>query len=165
MKEENKTSNEESGRCVICLGPIDRVVESRTIRLAGSEFLAHGFCLLRLRQLACKLYDAPTSTPTLKRALTLNEFLLSKRPRNASEILCCMAFYLHRRGARTAITASLVQQQLRLSAFKITDIPSALQEASEKRGYLSKRAGRGQGAFVLTDKGLQLVNRLPAMPE
>ena len=76
-----------------------------------------------------------------------------------------MAFYQKRNGSKIGLSAPMVRQQLRLSAFKIADIPSALQEASDKLGYLMRQAEMEQEVFVLTEKGLQIVKRLPAAPK
>lgn len=159
--EEKHTSDEEARRCEICLRPIERKSDIRIIRLKDSEFLAHAFCLLRLRRLACKLYHTPSPIPTLNRELTLNEFLLSKRPQNDVEIVCCIAFYLHLTSSERGLTASMVEKKLHFAAFKVTNIQSAFHEASEKLGYLRKQDGPQQEAFILTEKGLSMVKRLP----
>jgi len=75
-----------------------------------------------------------------------------------------MAFYQMRKG-KLGLKASMVQQQLRLSAFKIADIPSALNEASDTLEFLERRAQPEQDVFLLTKHGLRLVNRLPAALE
>jgi predicted transcriptional regulator len=59
----------------------------------------------------------------------------------------------------------MVQEQLQLSAFKIADFSSALQEASVRRGYLVRQAEPKQDVYVLTEKGLRIVKDLPAAPE
>ncbi|MFX1577526.1 MAG: hypothetical protein ACFFCF_10170 [Promethearchaeota archaeon] len=161
--EEKHTSNEEARRCEICLRPIERKADIRIIRLKDSEFLAHAFCLLRLRRLACKLYQTPSPIPTLNRELTLNEFLLSKRPQNDAEIICCIASYLHLTNPKRGLTPSMVKKELRFAAFKITDIKSAFHEASEKLGYLRKHDSLQQEAFIITEKGLSMVKRLPGV--
>jgi hypothetical protein len=103
--------------------------------------------------------------PTLMRALTLTEFLLSKRPQTESEILCCLAFYQRCKGPEEGLTASMVQQQLRWSAYKIKNIPAAFQEASERLGYLTRKPDIDQEVFVLTETGLNIVNQLPREPK
>ena len=126
---------------------------------------AHAVCLLRLRRLACELYDTASPLPTLNRPLTLNEFLLSKRPRSDIEILCCLAFHLQHHNSKMKVNAKTVQQQLRVSAFKIPDPASALLEGTDKFGYLKRVENEEPTHFVLTEKGLQFVRRLPAEPE
>ncbi len=104
--------------------------------------------------------------PTLARPLTLNEFLLVKRPRDAAEILCCIAFHHQiRNDQEAAISKVFVEDQLQLSPFKIADISAAFQIATEVLGYFICRTERGSSSFVLTEKGRQVVSRLPPLPE
>jgi hypothetical protein len=58
-----------------------------------------------------------------------------------------------------------VQQQLRLSAFKITDLASTLFEATDKFGYLRRLKYGDQDGFTLTEKGIRFVRQLTAEPE
>jgi len=104
--------------------------------------------------------------PTLARPLTLNEFLLVKRPRDAAEILCCIAFHHQTRNAQeVAISKVFVEEQLQLSPFKIADVSAAFQTATEVLDYFICRTQKGSITFVLTEKGRQVVNRLPPLPE
>jgi len=135
------------------------------IRLAESEFLAHSVCLLRLRRLACKMYETPSPIPTLTRPLTLTEFLLSKRPATETEILCCLAFYQRCNASEEGLTAPMVQQQLRLSPYKISNISAALKEAAEKHGCLRNKSNTDREMFVLTEEGLNIIKQLPRAPE
>ncbi len=57
----------------------------------------------------------------------------------------------------------MVKKELRFAAFKITDIKSAFHEASEKLGYLRKHDSLQQEAFIITEKGLSMVKRLPGV--
>ncbi|MFW9984500.1 MAG: hypothetical protein ACFFCB_07215 [Candidatus Odinarchaeota archaeon] len=138
----------------------------RTIRHGDKEFTAHGYCLTRLRRLACNINGMRPAMPTLARPLTLNEFLLVKRPRDAAEILCCIAFHHQiRNDQEAAISKVFVEDQLQLSPFKIADISAAFQIATEVLGYFICRTERGSSSFVLTEKGRQVVSRLPPLPE
>jgi hypothetical protein len=104
--------------------------------------------------------------PTLTRPLTLNEFLLVKRPRDAAEILCCIAFHHQTQNDRAAaISKTFVEEQLQLSPFKIADISAAFQNATEVLEYFSCRTVKGSSSFVLTEKGRQAVNQLPPPPD
>jgi len=156
----------ESIFCAICLRPIEREQELRTIRHEDKEFTAHGYCLTRLRRLACNINGMRPAMPTLARPLTLNEFLLVKRPRDAAEILCCIAFHHQTRNAQeVAISKVFVEEQLQLSPFKIADVSAAFQTATEVLDYFICRTQKGSITFVLTEKGRQVVNRLPPLPE
>ena len=159
-------SRVESGFCAICLRPIERERELRTIRHEDKEFTAHGYCLTRLRRLACNIDGMRPALPTLTRPLTLNEFLLVKRPRDAAEILCCIAFHHQTRtDQEMAISKTFVEEQLQLSPFKIADITAAFQNATEVLEYFICRKENGSSYFLLTEKGRQLVSRLPPSPE
>jgi len=156
----------ESIFCAICLRPIEREQELRTIRHEDKEFTAHGYCLTRLRRLACNINGMRPAMPTLARPFTLNEFLLVKRPRDAAEILCCIAFHHQTRNAQeVAISKVFVEEQLQLSPFKIADVSAAFQTATEVLDYFICRTQKGSITFVLTEKGRQVVNRLPPLPE
>ncbi|MFX1403965.1 MAG: hypothetical protein ACFE9D_05780 [Promethearchaeota archaeon] len=111
------------------------------------------------------MYETPSPMPTLTRVLTLAEFLLSRRPGTEAEILCCLAFYQRCNALEEGLTASMVQQQLRLSPYKINNISVVLQEASEKHGYLKRKPGTDQEVFVLTEVGANVVKQLPRAPE
>lgn len=134
----------------------------RKICSAGKDFVAHGSCLSRLRQLACELNGKTPPIPTLLRPLTLNEFLLAKRPRTSVEILLCIAYY-HQALNDTSfvLTVSLVQSNLEYSAFKIDDIPSALQDATDKLAYFTCRKSNNLEKYSLTEKGRRVVVSLP----
>ena len=104
--------------------------------------------------------------PTLTRPLTLNEFLLVKRPRNAAEILCCIAVHHQTQNDHeVAISKTFVEKQLQLSPVKIADISAAFQNATEVLEYFICQTEKGSSNFVLTEKGRQVVNRLPPLPE
>lgn len=159
-------SRVESNFCAICLRPIRREQELRTIRHGGKEFTAHGYCLTRLRRLACNINGMRPAMPTLTRPLTLNEFLLVKRPRNAAEILCCIAFHHQtRNGQEATISKTFVEEQLQLSPFKIADVSAAFQNATEVLEYFIRRIEKGSSSFVLTEKGRQVVCQLPPLPD
>ena len=156
----------ESGFCAICLRPIEREQELRTIRHEDKEFTANGYCLTRLRRLACNIDGMRPAMPTLTRPLTLNEFLLVKRPRDAAEILCCIAFHHQTQNDQeAAISKTFVEEQLQLSPFKIADISAAFQNATEVLEYFICRTEKGSSTFVLTEKGRQIVSQLPPLPE
>lgn len=166
IRGKDKTSRVASGFCAICLRPIEREQELRTIRHEDKEFVAHGYCLIRLRRLACNIDGMRPAMPTLTRPLTLNEFLLVKRPRNAAEILCCIAFHQQTRNDREfAISNTFVEEQLQLSPFKIADVPAAFQRATDVLEYFTCDRESVPDSFVLTEKGRQVVSRLPPLPE
>ena len=159
-------SSVKSGFCAICLRQIEHEQELRTIRHEDKEFTAHGYCLTRLRRLACNINGMRPAMPTLTRPLTLNEFLLVKRPRDAAEILCCIVFHHQTQNDQEAsISETFVEEQLQLSPFKIADVFAAFQNATEVLGYFVCRTEKGSNNFVLTEKGRQVVNRLPPLPE
>ncbi len=159
-------SSVKSGFCAICLRQIEHEQELRTIRHEDKEFTAHGYCLTRLRRLACNINGMRPAMPTLTRPLTLNEFLLVKRPRDAAEILCCIVFHHQTQNDQEAsISETFVEEQLQLSPFKIADVFAAFQNATEVLGYFVCRIEKGSNNFVLTEKGRQVVNRLPPLPE
>lgn len=119
-----------------------------------------------MRRLACNIDGMRPALPTLTRPLTLNEFLLVKRPRNAAEILCCIAFYHQTRNdCEFAISNIFVEEQLQLSPFKITDVPAAFQHAIDVLEYFTCDTESVPSSFVLTEKGRQVVSRLPPLPE
>lgn len=111
------------------------------------------------------MYETPSPTPTLTRALTLTEFLLSKRPGTEAEILCCLAFHQRYNASQEGLTLSMVRQQLRMLPYKIINIPAALQEASEKLGYLRNKPDIAEDIFELTEAGLNIVKQLPRTPD
>ena len=153
------------GRCVVCLRAIERPEEARTIHLKESELLAHAFCLLRLRRLACDIYEIPLPVPTLNRPLTLNEFLLVKRPQTDGEVLCCLGLFQLRAESVGVLHEAMIIDQLRYSAFKIKDVTSALREASDTLGYFERHMENGQETFMITKRGIQVAQQLPAVPE
>lgn len=156
----------ESRFCAICLRLIEREQELRTIRHEDKEFTAHGYCLIRLRRLACNIDGMHPAMPTLTRPLTLNEFLLVKRPQSAAEILCCIAFHHQTTTDReVAISSIFVEERLQLSPFKIADVPAALKHATEVLDYFNYQKENGPGSFVLTEKGRRIVSQLPPMLE
>jgi hypothetical protein len=156
----------ESDFCAICSRPIEREQERRTIRHEDKQFVAHGYCLMRLRRLACNFDGKRPVLPTLMRPLTLNEFLLVKRPQNSAEILCCIALYHETCSAREiTMSYTFVEDQLQLSPFKIANIPDAFQHATDVLEYFIRDTEGDQSRFVLTDKGRQVVNRLPPVPK
>jgi hypothetical protein len=119
-----------------------------------------------LRRLACNIDGMRPAMPTLIRPLTLNEFLLVKRPRNAAEILCCIAFHYQKRNDREfAISNTFVEEQLQLSPFKIADVPAAFQRATDVLKYFTCDTENVPSNFVLTEKGRRVVSRLPPLPE
>ena len=119
-----------------------------------------------MRRLACNIDGMRPAMPTLTRPLTLNEFLLVKRPQNAAEILCCIAFYHQTRNDREfAISNTFVEEQLQLSPFKIADVSAAFQHATEVLEYFTRRTENSLDRFVLTEKGRQVVRQLPPLPE
>ncbi len=134
--------------------------------MAGSEFSAHGFCLVRLRRLACDIIEPASAVPTLIRPLTVNEFLLMKRPQTASEILACIAVYYQKQnGPDFVLTRRIVEDSLQFSAFKIENISKALLEASNKLGFFLWQKTGKLDEFLLTEKGRQLVIQLPEISE
>ena len=165
MKEENYTPDENSGRCVICSRTIERPKEARIIHLRDTEFLAHAFCLLRLRRLACELYETPLPVPTLNRPLTLNEFLLVKRPQTDVEILCCLGFFHQHVESGGVLHEAMIIEKLRYSAFKIKDVPSALCEATDALGYFERQLREDKETFMITKKGREMALQLPKIPE
>lgn len=100
--------------------------------------------------------------PTLTRPLTLNEFLLAKRPQTPSEILSCLGYFLQEQSDTAyVLTLALVEEQLRFAPFKIADIPAALHDASENLALFSRYTEDAVVKYRLTAKGKRMVEQLP----
>jgi hypothetical protein len=150
--------------CAICSRPIERPEDLRQVQHADKQFCAHGVCLVRLRRLACKLLEIPAPVPTIIRPLTLNEFLLAKRPRTDLEILCCIAYYQQScKGGGKVLTADFVENQLRFSAYKISNVADALQNALDNYSYFKRKHKNDVEEFLLTEKGIRIVKELPVV--
>ena len=152
--------------CAICSRPIERIEELRHVQHAGKQFCAHGICLVRLRRLACKVFDIPAPVPTITRPLTLNEFLLAKRPRTDIEILCCVAYYQqHYMDDEKSLTVDFIESQLLFSAYKISNVAQVLQKAIETYSYFTRSYRDDKEEFLLTNQGVRIVKELPEINE
>ncbi|MFW9986374.1 MAG: hypothetical protein ACFFDJ_07425 [Candidatus Odinarchaeota archaeon] len=148
--------------CAICSRPIERLEELRHVQHAGKHFYAHGICLVRLRRLACKLFEISAPVPTIIRPLTLNEFLLAKRPRTDIEIVCCVAYYQQQyMSEKKSLTADFIENQLRFSAYKVANVAQALQKATANYSYFTQSYRIDKEEFMLTDQGVRIVKDLP----
>jgi hypothetical protein len=104
--------------------------------------------------------------PTLTRPLTLNEFLLIKKPQNDIEILCCIGYYHQICNSQQLImTTANLEEQLKLSPFKIANIAEALHQATEEFGCLTLQHENGIAYYSLTENGQNVVNQLPKMSD
>ncbi|MFX1563595.1 MAG: hypothetical protein ACFFDP_09855 [Promethearchaeota archaeon] len=149
--------------CVVCHRRIMQSKELRIIHHGEKQFVAHGACLVRLRRLLCDFLNIPAPTPTITRALTLNEFLLTKRPSEDAEILACLAYYHQTRsGHPVPISKTFVKEQLRYTGYKIQDIDGGLQQAIDQLAYFEPQKKRGKTVYTLTEKGVKRVEHLPA---
>lgn len=98
----------------------------------------------------------------MTRPLTLNEFLLAKRPQTPPEILSCLAYFLQKQTQTAyALTLALVEEQLRFAPFKIADIPAALHDASENLALFSQYTEGALVKYHLTAKGKRIAEQLP----
>ncbi|MFW9831402.1 MAG: hypothetical protein ACFFD8_06475 [Candidatus Thorarchaeota archaeon] len=157
-----ETLLKEHDYCAICLRLIKRKAELRKVCVGSTEFVAHGFCLNKLRRLACDIDGMTRPMPTLLPPLTLNEFLLAKRPSTAAEILCCIAFFFQESSSpECLLTVALVEDTLQYSPFKINDIPRVLLTATDSLSYFQRQEVNNREVFILTEKGRRVVKQLP----
>lgn len=149
--------------CAVCNQLIENPAEARHVTHLSKPITAHALCLLRLRRLACKAFDMPHPSPTLTRPLTLSEFLLSKRPRTAAEILACLAYYLQNQSTHSGLIApEEVEEHLLFTGFKVPDVHSAFISATEDVALFQRRRTKGKTVYQLTQEGIRIVERLPA---
>jgi hypothetical protein len=150
--------------CVVCNRRILKPNEQRTIKHGNKEFTVHGACLVRLRRLLRDYFNITAPTPTITRALTLNEFLLTKRPSTDTEILVCLAYY-HQTcsGKPYPISKNFVKEQLQFTGFKIQDIDGSLHQSTDQLGYFDLQKRKGKILYILTEKGTKAVERFPAL--
>jgi len=150
--------------CVVCQRRILQPNEQRTIQQGKKKFFVHGACLVRLRRLLREYLNIPAPTPTITRALTLNEFLLTKRPSSDTEILACLAYYYQTSsGNPVLISKKFAKEQLRFTGFKIQDFDESFQCATDNLAYFEVQKKRGRIVYILTEKGTKTVDQLPAL--
>jgi hypothetical protein len=150
-------------RCVLCREVILPSDQMRVLASGRKQFPVHVDCLDRLHDLLHEAFETPLPTPTLTRSLTLGEFLLTKRPRTDAETLACVAYYYQAQTTQpVAFTATLLDEQLRYTGFKVRDFEAALKCAVDQFAYLQVCREDETTLHRLTAKGAHLVKHLPA---